>query len=88
MTPTGSGVSLWGDESVLGWIMVIVAQLCEIAKNLLNFIILKGEFYGMRITFQLKKQESSPSLFSKAQLVQGGHIYQHIFIYLCFQKCQ
>ena len=29
VTPTGCGVSLWGDENVLGWIMVIVAQLCE-----------------------------------------------------------
>ena len=55
MTPTGYGVSLWGGENALGWIMVIVAQLCEYAKNLLNFIIEKGEFCGMRIIFQFKK---------------------------------
>ena len=52
MTPTGYGVSLWGGENALGWIMVVVAQLCEYAKNLLNFIIEKGEFCGMRIIFQ------------------------------------
>lgn len=33
MTATGCGVSSSGDENVLDWIMVIVAQLCEYAKT-------------------------------------------------------